>query len=66
VKYIGEDAFSDCPNLTEMHFGHKKTLPILEDSDLDTLKVTLYVPAGCEKIYRKDPVLGRFKNIVEE
>jgi hypothetical protein len=66
VNYIGEDAFSCCSNMTEIHFRHKKTLPDIDESDIDTSKVTLYVPTGCGKKYRKDPVFGRFKNIVEE
>lgn len=67
VTEIGPSAFSRCDNLTEIHLRHKNPnvlkgllyRPILS-------KVTLYVPKGSGKAYRKHGFYMKFKEIIEE
>lgn len=67
VTEIGEEAFSQCRSLKNLHLT-TKTPPHCSAGAFGGLhleKVSLYVPTGSISNYKADPVWGKF-NIVEE
>lgn len=67
VEKIGVDAFLDCMSLTVIHLGHPKPTDVLGDHlQLDTSKITLYVPIGSEDEYHHHPFYAKFIKIVGE
>ncbi|MDR1877977.1 MAG: leucine-rich repeat domain-containing protein, partial [Bacteroidales bacterium] len=63
---IGEDAFSRCDSLIEIHnrctTPQKIDTPVFED--LEKQLCTLYVPASAVDLYKSAPEWKEFKNIV--
>ena len=74
VTEIWRYAFNGCTSLTEIYLEHTSPIELSHAFENyfgfgikpDLSKITLYVPKGSGKAYKKDPFYSQFKEIIEE
>ena len=81
LQSIGDYAFADCQQLTDIYVKSRSfeeefrwgdlsvastTPPTTQNNTFSTYDATLYVPIGTAEAYRQHEVWGKFANIVEE
>ncbi len=67
VREIGDYSFLGCDNLVEIHMKHRAPMLFIhDDAELDSSRVTLFVPYGSEAAYRAHPFYSQFTRILGE